>query len=91
MAAFEAWFEENKHGLATVPAPYNAYRVVWNAAIKHAEALKPSHNSASDEICDDNVCVYCVYHGEKCSSVKCTGSGGDNRQYDGFIGRKLRT
>jgi len=41
------------------------------------------------EICSDDVCQYCVYHGAKCSTIKCTGAGGGSRGYDGFVGRKL--
>jgi ribosomal protein S27AE len=47
MAAFESWFEENKHYLASIPAPYNAYKVVWNAAAKPVEEKFTSTNSKS--------------------------------------------
>lgn len=32
--SFEKWFEKNKAMLCAIPAPYNAYKTVWEALLK---------------------------------------------------------
>ena len=63
----------------------------WNQRAKVTEALKPSHNSARDEICaniieTDSPCDYCKADGDDGDSSPCHGCGGCAH----FIGRKLR-
>ena len=50
MSAFEDWFYENSWFSNYTDKEKIDFKQCWNAAIEHAEALKPSHNTQSDAI-----------------------------------------
>jgi len=68
MSAFKEWFHEQ--GLKT--DFYGNYtttmRDCWDAAIKHAEALKPSHNTGSLQ-CFNEGCP-ALWFKNRCTSFK---------------------
>jgi hypothetical protein len=56
----------------------------WEFICKQLEAVKASHNSASAEICSNDICDYC---GQSCAPE----NGICGPDYPDFKGRKLRT
>jgi len=50
MSAFEDWFYENSWFSNYTDKEKIDFKQCWNAAIEHAEALKPSHNTAQPAI-----------------------------------------
>jgi hypothetical protein len=70
MSAFSKWFKAN--GLKTdFYGNYTTtFRDCWDAAIKHVDALKPSHNTGSQPCF--NVDCPALWFDHQCTSSKCS-------------------
>lgn len=78
--SFEKWFEKNKAMLCAIPAPYNAYKTVWEALLKIINTGTPQGEEIKNCPFCDSVSVKAkskhgsIHYGVQCQNYEACGA-----------------